>query len=88
MHYGDSGGPFVCNEDGRYVLRGAVSWGNSKCRTDHYTVFARISSFVGWINQKKSGNLKISVNLFSFNITLRVLEITTYKKNRTSTDLP
>jgi len=55
---GDSGGPFVCNEGGRYVLRGAVSWGHSQCRTDHYTVFARVSSFIGWI--KMLGNLCIS----------------------------
>ena len=53
---GDSGGPFVCNEGGRWILRGAVSWGHSMCRTDHYTVFARVSSFVGWINQKMQGN--------------------------------
>ncbi|XP_028397985.1 chymotrypsinogen B-like [Dendronephthya gigantea] len=52
---GDSGGPFVCNEGGRWVLRGAVSWGHKDCRTDHYTVFARVSSFVNWINQKMQG---------------------------------
>ncbi|XP_031574197.1 chymotrypsinogen B-like isoform X2 [Actinia tenebrosa] len=52
---GDSGGPFVCNEGGRWVLRGAVSWGHSQCRTDHYTVFARVSSFIDWINQKMTG---------------------------------
>ncbi|KAM7433613.1 hypothetical protein ABFA07_016186 [Porites harrisoni] len=52
---GDSGGPFVCNEGGKYVLRGAVSWGHSQCRTDHFTVFARVSSFIGWINNKMSG---------------------------------
>ncbi|KXJ10614.1 Chymotrypsinogen B [Exaiptasia diaphana] len=52
---GDSGGPFVCNEGGRWVLRGVVSWGHSMCRTDHYTVFARISNFIGWINTQKSG---------------------------------
>ncbi|XP_027047208.1 chymotrypsinogen B-like [Pocillopora damicornis] len=52
---GDSGGPFVCAEKGRWVLRGAVSWGHRMCRTDHYTVFARLSSFIEWINRKKSG---------------------------------
>ena len=57
VRQGDSGGPFVCKEGGKFVLRGAVSWGHSQCRTDHYTVFARISSFIGWINQKKSGTL-------------------------------
>jgi len=49
---GDSGGSFVCKEDGRYVLRGAVSWGHRNCRTDHYTVFARVSNYIGWINAK------------------------------------
>ena len=38
------------------MLRGAVSWGHRMCRTDHYTVFARLSSFIEWINGKKSGN--------------------------------
>ncbi|XP_068753358.1 chymotrypsinogen A-like [Montipora capricornis] len=53
---GDSGGPFVCNEGGKFVLRGAVSWGHSRCRTDHYSVFARVSSFIGWIESKMSGS--------------------------------
>merc|ERR550519_583613 len=52
---GDSGGPFVCNEGGKWVLHGAVSWGHSKCRTDHYTVFARVSNLVSWINGKIGG---------------------------------
>ena len=47
---GDSGGPFVCNEGGKWVLRGAVSWGHSMCRTDYYTVFARVSEHMNWIN--------------------------------------
>jgi len=52
---GDSGGPFVCQEGGKWVLRGAVSWGNGMCKTDHYTVFAQISNYVDWILQKISG---------------------------------
>ena len=56
---GDSGGPFVCEEKGKWVLRGAVSWGNSKCKTNYYTVFARVSSFIDWINQKMSGSGKV-----------------------------
>ncbi|KAJ7382092.1 hypothetical protein OS493_037061 [Desmophyllum pertusum] len=52
---GDSGGPFVCQEGGKWILRGAVSWGHSRCRTDHYTVFARVSSYIDWINQKIGG---------------------------------
>ena len=52
---GDSGGSFVCKERGRYVLRGIVSWGRANCRTDHFTVFARVSNFIDWINDKISG---------------------------------
>ena len=48
---GDSGGPLVCRESGKWVLRGAVSWGNSVCRTDYYTVFARVSNYINWISQ-------------------------------------
>lgn len=52
---GDSGGPFVCKENGKWVLRGAVSWGHRMCKTTKYTVFARISNFIDWINQNISG---------------------------------
>ena len=63
---GDSGGPFVCNEGGRWVLRGAVSWGHGKCRTDHYTVFARVSNFVNWIKQKQSSKFLILLRKRNF----------------------
>lgn len=63
---GDSGGPFVCNEGGRWVLRGAVSWGHGKCRTDHYTVFARVSNFVDWIKQKQSSKFLILLRKRNF----------------------
>ena len=50
---GDSGGPFVCEENGRFVLHGAVSWGQPNCKADStYTVFARVSPYVDWIKQK------------------------------------
>ena len=48
--HGDSGGPFVCQESGRWVFRGAVSWGDHWCRAGStFSVFARISTFVTWI---------------------------------------
>ena len=49
---GDSGGPFVCQEDGRFILRGAVSWGIPGCPAGKtFSVFTRISSFVDWIKE-------------------------------------
>ncbi|XP_068723565.1 chymotrypsinogen A-like isoform X2 [Montipora capricornis] len=51
--HGDSGGPFVCRDNGGlWVLQGAVSWGSSDCDAfKKYTVFARVSVFREWINK-------------------------------------
>lgn len=57
--HGDSGGPFVCSEDkGKtWILTGVVSWGSKTCdRADKYTVFARVSKFVEWINETVEKN--------------------------------
>jgi hypothetical protein len=52
---GDSGGPFVCRDrsTNRWILHGAVSWGSRTCSAGHneFTVFARVSEFVSWINK-------------------------------------
>lgn len=53
---GDSGGPLVCKEGGSWVLRGATSWVTSyACPVQTYSVYARISSYVNWINNKMTG---------------------------------
>ena len=49
---GDSGGPLVCKENGKWVLRGVVSWGNDMCITEYFTVFARVSYYLEWIETK------------------------------------
>lgn len=47
---GDGGSPLVCKEGGKWVLRGAASWTDYKCRTRYFSVFARVSSFINWIH--------------------------------------
>jgi chymotrypsin-like protease len=54
--HGDSGGPFVCQEGGRWFLRGAVSWGDHKCSGKMYSVFTRISSLIDWIDYRMYKN--------------------------------
>merc|ERR1712168_1501557 len=53
---GDSGGPFVCQEGGRWVVHGAVSFGQRNCPTTHYTVFARVNSYLSWISKYIGSN--------------------------------
>ncbi|XP_048587764.1 chymotrypsinogen B isoform X2 [Nematostella vectensis] len=50
---GDSGGPLVCEESGHWVLRGSSSWVTDRsCPGHSYSVYARVSSHVGWIKSE------------------------------------
>ncbi|XP_058973764.2 transmembrane protease serine 6 isoform X1 [Pocillopora verrucosa] len=46
---GDSGGPFVCLERGRYVLVGATSWGVGCAQAGRPGVYTDIKDFLPWI---------------------------------------
>lgn len=47
---GDSGGPLVCRFDtAEWDLTGVTSWGTSGCPTTSASVYARVSTFLGFI---------------------------------------
>ena len=46
---GDSGGPFVCNDGGKAVIAGVVSWGISCALPTHPGVYARTTYVLDWI---------------------------------------
>jgi len=54
---GDSGGPFICNEGGKAILAGVVSWGNGCALADYPGVYARTTHVLDWIksNMGSSG---------------------------------
>jgi len=55
--HGDSGGPFVCEVDGRWEVHGSVSHGSPKCiSSETYTVFSRTYHFLDWVKDTMSRN--------------------------------
>ena len=49
---GDSGGPVICNEDGKAIITGIVSFGAKECNegsTHLPKVFARVTRALDWI---------------------------------------
>ena len=46
---GDSGGPFVCNKDGKAVIAGVVSWGRLCALPEYPGVYSRTTHVLNWI---------------------------------------
>ena len=46
---GDSGGPFVCNDGGKAIVAGVVSWGYGCAEADYPGVYARNTKALNWI---------------------------------------
>ncbi|XP_050550446.1 transmembrane protease serine 9-like [Spodoptera frugiperda] len=73
---GDSGGPLVVTSGGRRILIGVTSFGHvDGCQRGHPAVFARVTSYISWINQQSRFQhyLLITVNMTFWAVTLLAL---------------
>ncbi|MCI4384341.1 hypothetical protein PGIGA_G00037580 [Pangasianodon gigas] len=49
---GDSGGPLICKQNDTHYVYGVVSWGDGCGKKNKPGVYARVTQFLDWINEK------------------------------------
>ena len=49
---GDSGGPLICNDDGRPVVYGVTSWLEDCGLAGFPSIFAKVASELDWIKEQ------------------------------------
>ena len=71
---GDSGGPFVCNDNGKAIIAGVVSWGWGCAEPDYPGVYSRTTHVLNWIKE----------NMVSYSFPFQLSQKQKYSRLRSS----
>ncbi|KAM5140450.1 urokinase-type plasminogen activator [Mantella aurantiaca] len=59
---GDSGGPFICQQNDQMVLYGVISWGDGCAKENKPGVYTRMTNYLGWIEENMAESASIRDN--------------------------